>query len=84
MLRRLDLGGVCVGCGEGIDQLVDWLRAAHPRLGANAAHPVGKARDEAEIFDHMLLADKPHRNDAAVETVIVGPKKRSSMKMPSA
>jgi len=41
------------------------LGTAHPRLGADAPHPIGEARDEAKIFAHMLLADKTHRHDAA-------------------
>src|SRR3546814_5095729 len=49
---------------EGIDELVDRLRAAHPGLRANAAHPVGETRHEAEILDDVLFADQPHRDNA--------------------
>src|ERR1700722_5254243 len=51
--------------GEGIDVAVDRLGAAHPGLGPGAAHPVGEARDEAQIFADMLLADQADRHDAA-------------------
>src|SRR3546814_1645774 len=40
------------------------LRAAHPGLRANAAHPVGETRHEAEILDDVLFADQPHRDNA--------------------
>src|SRR3546814_17129067 len=46
------------------DLLVDRLRAAHPGLRANAAHPVGETRHEAEILDDVLFADQPHRDNA--------------------
>ena len=48
----------------GIDQLVNGLGATHPGLRPDAAYPIGKARDEAEILQHMLLADQPDRHDA--------------------
>lgn len=53
------------GRGEGIDQLVYRLGAAHPWLGTDRAHPIGEARYEAEILQHMLFADQPHGHDAA-------------------
>src|SRR3546814_6152191 len=44
--------------------VLDRLRAAHPGLRANAAHPVGETRHEAEILDDVLFADQPHRDNA--------------------
>ncbi len=44
---------------------MEGLRPAHPGFRPDAAHPVGEARDEAEILDHMLFADQAHRHDAA-------------------
>ena len=40
-----------------IDQGLDLLGPAHPRLGPDRLDPVGEARDEAEVFADMLLAD---------------------------
>src|SRR3546814_10632161 len=50
---------------EGIDASVDRLCAPHPRLGPDAPHPIGEARDEAEILAHMLFADQADRHHAA-------------------
>src|SRR3546814_14705770 len=44
--------------------VLDRLRAAHPGLRANAAHPVGETRHEAEILADVLFADQPHRDNA--------------------
>ena len=44
---------------------MDRLRASHPRFGADATDPVGEARDEAEVLDHVLFADQPYRHDAS-------------------
>src|SRR3984957_14854896 len=59
--------------GEGIDVAVDRLGAAHPGLGPDAAHPVGEARDEAQIFADMLFADQADRHDAASRKLDRGP-----------
>jgi hypothetical protein len=47
---------------NGFDGSVERLRAAHPRFGADAAHPIREARDETQILDDMLLADQPDWN----------------------
>ena len=47
-----------------IDQRLDPLGPTHPGLGPDGLHPVGKARDEAEVFLHMLLTDPAGRDDA--------------------
>ena len=47
-----------------IDQRLDPRRPAHPGLGPDGLHPIGKARDEAEVLLDMLLADPSRRNDA--------------------
>ena len=39
---------------------MDRLGPAHPGLGADAAHPIREARDEAKVFADMLLADQPN------------------------
>jgi hypothetical protein len=44
---------------------VDRLCAPHPWLRPDAAHPVGEARDEAEILDDVLFADQSHRHDTS-------------------
>ncbi len=49
-----------------IDQGLDLLGAAHPRLRPDRLHPVGKTGDEAEVFADVLLADPPGRDDAPV------------------
>jgi len=41
-----------------------------------AAHPVGKGRDEAEVFAHMPLADPADGIARPVASVIVVPKFR--------
>ena len=41
------------------------LSAPHPRLRPDAAHPVGEARDEAEVLNDVLLADKSDWNLSA-------------------
>src|ERR1700677_3936219 len=51
--------------GERIDIEMDGLGAAHPGLGPDTAHPVGEARDEAQIFADMPFADQANRHDAA-------------------
>jgi len=38
------------------------LGTPHPRFWPDAADPIGKAWNEAEIFDHVLFADESHRN----------------------
>jgi hypothetical protein len=40
------------------------LGPAHPRLGANAADPIGETWDASEVLNHMLLTDEPDGNDA--------------------
>src|SRR5271166_2885161 len=51
--------------GEGIDVATDRLAPAHPRFGVDAAHLIREARNEAEVFAHMLFADRSHRRHAA-------------------
>src|SRR5579863_9112888 len=53
------------GGGERIDVAMDGLGTAHPGLWTEALYPVGKARDEAEILQHVLLADQTHRHHPA-------------------
>ena len=50
---------------EGIDLLVDGLGTAHPRLGVNAANPVGEGWDMTKIFFYMLFGNDAHGNGAA-------------------
>jgi len=50
---------------EGIDLEMHWLRAAHPRFRADAAGPIGKCWNPAQILYHMLFADESDRNGAA-------------------
>ena len=47
-----------------IDQRLNLCGPAHPWLGPDGFHPVGEARDEAEVFLHMLLANPAGRDDA--------------------
>ena len=47
-----------------IDHGLDPHGPAHPGLGPEGLHPVGKTRDEAEVFPHMLLSDPTGRDDA--------------------
>jgi hypothetical protein len=63
---------------------MDRLGSPHPGLGADAAHPIREARDEAEVFAPCCSPISRTGTTRPVEIVIVGPKKRSSMKMPSA
>src|SRR5579863_8142809 len=57
---RLSAGG-----GERIDVAMDRLGTAHPGLWTETLYPVGKGRDEAEILQHVLLADQTHRHHTA-------------------
>jgi hypothetical protein len=57
---------------------------AHPWQRADRAHPVREGRDEAEVLLDVLFADPARRITRPVESVMVGPKIVSSMKMPSA
>lgn len=47
-----------------IDQCLDPRGPTHPGLWPDGLHPVGEARDEAEVLLDMLLAHPPGRNDA--------------------
>ena len=47
-----------------IDLRLDPLGPAHPRLWPDGLYPVGEARDEAEVFLHMLFANPAGRDDA--------------------
>ena len=47
-----------------IDQGLNPRGPTHPRLGPDGLHPVGEARDEADVFLHMLLANPTSRDDA--------------------
>src|SRR3989338_2917322 len=46
-----------------IDQGLDLLGPAHPRLGPDRLDPVREARDEAKVFADMLLTDQSRRDD---------------------
>ena len=47
-----------------IDLRLDPLGPAHPGFGPDGLHPIGKARDEAEILFQMLFANPSGRDDA--------------------
>ena len=47
-----------------IDQGLDPLGPSHPGLGPDGLHPISEARNEAEVFLQMLLADPSSRDDA--------------------
>ena len=51
--------------GQGIGLFGESLCSAHPRFWTNAPHPVRKARNKAEILADVLLADQPHKHNAA-------------------
>lgn len=47
-----------------IDLCLDPFGPTHPRLGPIGLHPIGEARDEAEVLLNMLLAVPASRDDA--------------------
>ncbi len=50
------------------------LRAAHPRFRVDAAGPIGKCWNPAQILDHMLFAYESDRNGAACRDLDYGSK----------
>jgi hypothetical protein len=49
-----------------VQRLVQSAPFEHPALRCDETAPIGKAGNEAQVFDHMLLANQPDRNGPAI------------------